>query len=409
MSTKIHNGYRLAEGTSPFEFARRVRAALDPVRDRTDAALLATLFATAVDKHWVNGQPIAPVLAFTALSDWEDRQQSMPKDSRAHDPNGFEMCLGEDPATGRILVRAYTQHPDLAEAFAAMPEIEPYSYWNNADAPDTLTEEDWADREAAWARVMPHYAAPAEHMLSFVLRTPANPRTLMLCSMNGGAEDPVLTRFPDRAARARTAARMAYVRHLIEAGADGGEAVLHTLDRRDALDTVAAVLEPLLPELTRDLLLEGTAGMTPEPALLAAWRPPAPPCTRPSRARQPSEANITSDYPGRRCRFFRYRRMISGMPPSEFHRFYVCDVDTVVELRWKRPVYRAARRSDRILDWLAALLDGRRADSPAHNVSQETFEECVDLMVEDLDSAVDALSRLGYDVTVREPELRVAA
>lgn len=43
MSTKIHNGYRLAEGTNPFEFARRVRAVMDPIRDRADGALLAQL------------------------------------------------------------------------------------------------------------------------------------------------------------------------------------------------------------------------------------------------------------------------------------------------------------------------------------------------------------------------------
>ncbi len=179
------------------------------------------------------------------------------------------MCVGEDPATGRLLVRVYTQRAEMAEAFAAMPGVEPYSYWNNSDAPDTLTEEDWAEREAAWARVMPDYGAPAEHMLGFVLRTPDNPGTLMLCSMDGGDEDPVLTRFPDRSDRAVTAARIAYVRYLMEAGVEGGKAVLHALDRRNALGSVAAVLEPLLPELSRDLLLEGTAGMSPEPALLA--------------------------------------------------------------------------------------------------------------------------------------------
>lgn len=100
--------------------------------------------------------------------------------------------------------------------------------------------------------------------------------------------------------------------------------------------------------------------------------------------------------------------MIDGMPPSEFHRFYVRDVDTVVELRWKRPVYRPARLSDRILDRIAAFLNGGKLDSPAYNVSQESFDECVDLLAEDLDGALDALSRLGYEVGVFGPELRAA-
>lgn len=269
MSTKIHNGYRLADGINPFEFARRVRAVLDPIRDRADGALLANLFATAVDNHWVNGQAVPPVLAFTAFNDWEDRQSHLNEDSRFHDPNGFEMCLGEDPASGRILVRAYTQRTDMADAFSAMPDVEPYSYWNNSDAPGHLTEEDWAEREAAWSRVLPDYAAPAEHMLSFEHRTLANPDSLMLCTMGGGAEDPVLTRFPDRLTRARNAASTAYIRYLVEAGVDLGKAALHATDRRNPLAPVTATLEPLLPELTRDLLLEGSAGMTADPSLLA--------------------------------------------------------------------------------------------------------------------------------------------
>jgi hypothetical protein len=43
MSTTIRNGYRLAPGTSPFEFARRVRDIIDPIRDRADAEMLAGL------------------------------------------------------------------------------------------------------------------------------------------------------------------------------------------------------------------------------------------------------------------------------------------------------------------------------------------------------------------------------
>lgn len=269
MSTKIYNGYRLAEGISPFEFARRVRAVLNPIRDRADGALLANLFATAVDNRWINGQATPPVLAFTAFNDWEDRQSHLHEDSRLHDPNGFDMRLGEDPATGRVLVRAYTQRTDMAAAFAAMPEIDPYSYWNNSDAPDHLKEDEWAECEAAWTRILPHYAAPAEHMLSFVLRTPANPITLTLCSMDGGEQDPVLTRFPDRATRARNAAGTAYTGYLVEAGIDVGKAVLHILDQRNLLAPVTAALEHLLPELTRDLLVEGSAGMTADPALLA--------------------------------------------------------------------------------------------------------------------------------------------
>lgn len=258
MSTKIYNGYRLAEGTNPFDFARQVRAVLEPVRDDADAGQLARLFATSADRRWISGEVIPPVLSFTAFNDWEARQQEIDPNSRAYDPNGFEMCLGEDPATGRILVRAYTQRAEMAEAFSAMDDVEPYSYWNNSDAPDRLTEEDWAEREAAWARVVPGHGAPAEHMLSFVLRTPENPRTMMLSTLRGGVNDPVMTRLPDRGTRARNAAVSVYIRFLTEAGVDPGAAVLRVYDLPRSLDAIGMALEPALPELSVGLFLEGS-------------------------------------------------------------------------------------------------------------------------------------------------------
>jgi hypothetical protein len=268
MSTKIYNGYRMAEGTNPFEFSRRVRTVLDPIRDQADAGLLARLFATAADRRWISGEAIPPVLSFTAFNDWEARQQEIDPNSRAYDPNGFEMCLGEDPATGRILVRAYTQRPEMAEAFSAMTDVEPYSYWNNSDAPGRLTEEDWAERESAWTRVMPGYGAPAEHMLSFVLRTPENPRTMMLSTLRGGANDPVMTRLPDRATRARNAAVSVYIRFLTEDGVDPGAAVLRVYDLPRSIDAIALALETALPELSVGLFLEGSGESRIDPDLL---------------------------------------------------------------------------------------------------------------------------------------------
>ncbi len=260
MSTKIRGGYRLAEGTNPFEFIRGLRAVLDPVRDRADGALLARLFATAADTRWLAGEPVPPLLGVKAFTDWEARQSSLAAGSRAKDPHRFQMCLGEDPVTGRLLARAYAEHPELVSAFEAMPAVEPYSYWDDADAPGTVTEEEWDERRAAWERVLPDYGVPAEHMLSFVLRTEANPGTMMLAGMNGGAADPVLSRFPTRAERAITMAETTYRGHLIASGHDQRYASSRAFSSRTDLSLVAGAIEPFLPELTRTLLLEGSGG-----------------------------------------------------------------------------------------------------------------------------------------------------
>lgn len=274
MSTKIHNGYRLAEGTSAFAFTRRVRAALDPVRDRADGALLARLFTNAVDSCWLKGETVPPVLAFTTFNKWEDEQNKLADDDRHKDPNRFELCLGEDPETGRILVRLYTEQAAMRDAFEAMDEVEPYSYWNNQDAPGTLTEEQWDERCAAWERVMPGYAPPAETMLTFVLRTGANPGTLMLCSMDGGAEDPVLSRIPGKADRAENIVRTRYLHHLVTVnGIDIVPAFRHVGSER--IGTMLAglatmIVEPRLWDITRELLLEGDPARTADPGALVS-------------------------------------------------------------------------------------------------------------------------------------------
>lgn len=100
------------------------------------------------------------MLAFTTFVKWEDEQKKLEDTDRRKNPNRFELCLGEDPETGRILVRLYTEHRAMLDAFEAMDEVESYSYWNNADEPDGVTREQWNERRAAWDRVMPDYAPP---------------------------------------------------------------------------------------------------------------------------------------------------------------------------------------------------------------------------------------------------------
>lgn len=272
MSTKIHNGYRLTAGANIFEFTRRVRTILDPVGDRADGELLARLFTNAVDSRWLKGEPLPPMLAFEAFSKWESEQTKLDDTDRLKDPNRFELGLGEGPDTGRILVRLYTERAAMRDALEGMDEVEAYSYWNNSDPANGFTEDQWAERGAAWERVMPDYAPPAESMLTFVLRTNANPGTLMLCSLDGGIEDPVLTRIPGRAERATALVRTRYL-HLLVAvlGIDVVHAYRHVTSSRISglLASAAAVIEPHLWDVTRELLHEGTPD-TAAPELLAS-------------------------------------------------------------------------------------------------------------------------------------------
>lgn len=97
--------------------------------------------------------------------------------------------------------------------------------------------------------------------------------------------------------------------------------------------------------------------------------------------------------------------MMFGMPPSHHHRFYLAATDTLVELRWSKPVQPVSRG---IFARLAAFLSGPRPE-PWHMVDHATFDHAVDTLAVDADKALAAFNRLGYDVEVHEPELRAAA
>lgn len=265
MSTKIFNGYRLAEGTNPFEFTRRVRELIDPIRDELDGAMLARLSSNAVDSCWLRGEPVPSMLAFTTLMKWDEEQQKLNDESRQKNPHRFELCIGEDPDSGRTLVRLYTDKKAMQEAFEAMDEVESYSYWNNADEPEGVSIEEWNERSAAWERVMPGYAPPAETMLTFILRTRANPRTMMLCNFQRGVDNPVLRNIPDRADRALQVARTRYLHQLVgEHGIDEIAALRHSLTDRikEKLQSIASIVEPHLWEITPDLLSDGDPELT---------------------------------------------------------------------------------------------------------------------------------------------------
>lgn len=97
--------------------------------------------------------------------------------------------------------------------------------------------------------------------------------------------------------------------------------------------------------------------------------------------------------------------MMFGMPPSDHHRFYLTDTDTLIELRWRGHPAPPARG---VFARLAAFLSGPRP-GPWHMVDHAAFDRTVDELAIDTAAACREFTRLGYDVSVHAPELRAAA
>lgn len=241
MSTKIHHGYRLAAGTRLWEFLTALRATLNPIRDRLDAALLAEDCAAIID--WAQFDlarntdetitDSGPV--FQAWLAYEARQGKLKSSDHRHDPNRFNMSIGWDEPTRRHLLLVYSEQKALVEAFTAMPAVEEYSYWDNSDRPGTQTRNSWDERGATWKRIMPIGTVPADTMLTFELRPTPNVSAEVV-GWGTGDRQMILDQMPTPQRRARVVLRHALINALRPQTLNAGDfseltRVVQTADR----------------------------------------------------------------------------------------------------------------------------------------------------------------------------------
>lgn len=262
MSTTIYNGFRLAEGTDLDTFKQTVRDVIDPLRDEEDVMLIAIETAKFVDAKWLKGEPIEAGAAAAAYDQWIEAQRGMSVYDHDHDLNRFELSIGTDPGTGRIMVIARAENRTLLDAFEDLDEVEEYGYWNNTDSyPEGVTRADWEIREAAWDRMLPGLGKISATMDTWVLRDTVEIRE----ELRGYYR--ILPHLPFAPDRARNAGLDAYAGYLHrECGVEVMRAVQHVAFGRGAsvrpvIDTVASYL----PSLIDGILTKGSKGAVLDP------------------------------------------------------------------------------------------------------------------------------------------------
>ncbi|WP_422758884.1 hypothetical protein [Paenarthrobacter sp. C1] len=255
MSTTIYDGFRLAEGTDLAAFKQAVRDAIDPLRDQEDLKLVAIETAKYIDTRWLSGETIPAGAATTAYAQWAEAQAKMSVYDYDHDLNRFELSIGTDPGTGRIMVIVRAENHVLKDAFEDLDGVEEYGYWDNSDSyPEGVTRADWKVREAAWDRMLPGLGKISATMDTWVLRDSVEVRDELR------DVEAILPHMPEASDRARGAGMDAYGDYLFrEQGIEVMRAVNHVVfgrgvSIRPVIDTVASYLPPL----TAELLTEGS-------------------------------------------------------------------------------------------------------------------------------------------------------
>lgn len=254
----IHNGYRLAEGTDIFEFLDRFKAAMNPVRDRLDAALIAERASALIDAADLAGEPRPRAPISAAWSAFHKEQITM-TDKRGWDynPHSVSVSIGRDPGTGRLLALLYDgNNRDYIKAFKSLAGVE--EYWYGGEKPRNVTRSDWEERHAAWLRLIPTHV-PGRHTFGFDLRGEMDRPFELLTTPAGRSK--ILRLVPkkaDRAARISSDAILASLDIKIE---NGSFAPIMTALRRirDAdITAVTDIVEARLSDITlADLTADG--------------------------------------------------------------------------------------------------------------------------------------------------------
>lgn len=137
MSTRI-NGYLIG---NPHELLTALWPELVRARRVLERDLMATEACTIADRASFSGtvEESPVVRAYRKLTDGE----SLPT---------FKMYLGVAGDQHAAIV--FATH-ELEEAFAALPGVQEYGYWNNTDRPDDVTKAQWDARKAFWDVVTP--------------------------------------------------------------------------------------------------------------------------------------------------------------------------------------------------------------------------------------------------------------
>lgn len=136
MSTRIYRGFVI--DTTDF---REILARVDAFRP------------------WVQAQAEAKLDAFVSRVEqgepgrghelWQNRRV-VARDGGGDPAVDTDFTLSFIPCEGKTLGVAHVASNAWFAAWLEQPGVSYYGYWNNADSPDDVSEEEWARREADW-------------------------------------------------------------------------------------------------------------------------------------------------------------------------------------------------------------------------------------------------------------------
>lgn len=157
MSVKIYEGLR-AISNNPFEVAKQTKAVLAPMffeqvktfveilkENKEDSLQDLLLLPKPFERLRTEEQTI-----FTVI----DMLYKYPMHNFSPVDFGYDVILMPSANDDRILAQVFSENKAYRAALVQADVFEAFGYWDNSEAEEGLTEEEWDYREASWGYLL---------------------------------------------------------------------------------------------------------------------------------------------------------------------------------------------------------------------------------------------------------------
>lgn len=159
MSTKIYNGFRV--DTTSLHDVVRVVEMFRPYVIESGERMMDRFFHGKDETY--------------AWGEWVRCQQEIKTTGRRMPccDTEFKVAIFP-PHESAIFGIAFTEHEEWFDTWCSQPLVSEYGYWNNADAPEHVTDDEWMYRQKTWERVV-GTNVPAMHGFTIDVSDPTGP------------------------------------------------------------------------------------------------------------------------------------------------------------------------------------------------------------------------------------------
>lgn len=184
MSTKIYNGFKLSDGMDEFDFFEKVRPQICTLGTQK---IFDHMAASALDKAdrsalcfilEEDNDSLSSPMADTILELCENYKNARSKGNLPLGCVRINFTKFENSIYG-----IWQGDEDFAEVFNNAEGFNDYSYWNNTDKPDSVSDEEWDERKRVWWGALPGVGSIRENMISCEI-FPEEPTPLFISADN---------------------------------------------------------------------------------------------------------------------------------------------------------------------------------------------------------------------------------